>query len=382
MDRVFNQGVGMVLICPAYNARAIIRTLGAKSIGVPARVIGEVSEKNRDMTHWAKELYIDLAHRYPKGLREIPESGIRNQEDQGSRASAIRSIRDSGMGNSECGMKNVEEQATGNLELRKSGKGGTNAELETRNAEDLPRFDPAEGWRKPLMEGEAPAEPSLRHALPHGGSPGGLPGAKPTGSPSRPPALLSHAAASGSGSPAHSTLNPSPSTLPAGAPLVLHPIGVIHTPFREPEGTPIQGVFAPEAEGVVEVLPEFAEGLRDLEGFSHVHLIYGLDRCRAWKLTVRPYLDDREHGLFATRAPARPNPIGITVVRLLALEGSTLRVAGVDMLDGTPLFDIKPFAPSFDHREGAVGGWIEARLKAGAAGPGVRTVADGRFHTK
>jgi tRNA-Thr(GGU) m(6)t(6)A37 methyltransferase TsaA len=136
-------------------------------------------------------------------------------------------------------------------------------------------------------------------------------------------------------------------------------IGVIHSPFQEPTQTPIQPVFASDVRGQVEVFPEYAEGLKDLEGFSHLHLIYVFDRVGPMKLRVKPYLQDVEHGIFATRAPTRPNPIGMSIVRLLGREGAVLHVAELDILDGTPLLDIKPFSPRFDLRDNVRTGWME-----------------------
>lgn len=151
------------------------------------------------------------------------------------------------------------------------------------------------------------------------------------------------------------------------------PIGIIHTPFAERAGTPIQGVYAPEARGSVELLPEFAPGLDDLEGFSYLYLLYVFDRAKGYDLKSRPFRDDTRRGVFATRAPRRPNPIGLSVVRLLERDGHTLQVAEVDMLDRTPLLDIKPYVPMFDQREDAAIGWLEASHD--------RRVADGRFDT-
>ncbi len=152
------------------------------------------------------------------------------------------------------------------------------------------------------------------------------------------------------------------------------PIGVIHSPFPEPAGTPIQGVFAPEAEGVVEVFEEFAGGLRDVEMFSHLYLLYAFHRSGPPVLSCVPFLDTQPHGVFATRAPRRPNAIGLSVVRLLSREGGVLRVAGVDMVDGTPLLDIKPYVPRFDCWPEASAGWMKADPpRSGTA------VADGRF---
>jgi tRNA-Thr(GGU) m(6)t(6)A37 methyltransferase TsaA len=136
-------------------------------------------------------------------------------------------------------------------------------------------------------------------------------------------------------------------------------IGIVRSPFHEPAETPIQPVFAGTARGQVEVFPEFAEGLQDLEGFSHLHLIYVFDRVTEMKLRVKPYLQDVEHGIFATRAPTRPNPIGMSIVRLVGREGTTLQVAELDIVDGTPLLDIKPYAPRFDMREDVRAGWMD-----------------------
>ncbi|MCD5408740.1 tRNA (N6-threonylcarbamoyladenosine(37)-N6)-methyltransferase TrmO [Candidatus Bipolaricaulota bacterium] len=144
--------------------------------------------------------------------------------------------------------------------------------------------------------------------------------------------------------------------------IVYEPIGVIHTPFREPKGTPIQPPAARGIQGRVEVFPEYAEGLSDLEGFSHVILLYHFHRAGPMRLMVRPFMDTRERGVFATRAPARPNPIGISVVRLLRIESNILQVSDVDIVDGTPLLDIKPYVPEFDAPSEVRLGWLEARI--------------------
>lgn len=152
------------------------------------------------------------------------------------------------------------------------------------------------------------------------------------------------------------------------------PIGVLRSGFNQPSGTPIQGAFAPEAEGIAEVFPEFADGLADLEGFSHIYLLYVFDRSEDFRLRVKPFRDNVERGVFATRAPKRPNHIGLSVVRLLAREANVLRLAEVDFLDGSPLLDIKPYVPAFDHRENVRSGWLEDSRD--------RRVADDRFHEK
>jgi tRNA-Thr(GGU) m(6)t(6)A37 methyltransferase TsaA len=127
---------------------------------------------------------------------------------------------------------------------------------------------------------------------------------------------------------------------------------------------PVQAAL-PAATGVggwIEFDPDLVEGLADLDGFSHVTLFYYFDRAGAPRMTVIPFLDVHPHGLFATRSPARPNPIGISTVRLVAIEGATIRIEDVDMLDGTPLLDIKPYVPALDDRADARIGWYADRL--------------------
>jgi len=154
------------------------------------------------------------------------------------------------------------------------------------------------------------------------------------------------------------------------------PIGVIHSPFEGPKGAPIQPRAAEGAVGTVEVFEPFAEGLADLEGFERVWLLYWFDRAAAPRMTVTPFLDNRPRGLFATRAPCRPNPIGMSPVRLLRVEGRVLHVADIDVLDGTPLLDIKPYAPAFDCYPGVRSGWLD---EADADREARRARADGRF---
>jgi tRNA-Thr(GGU) m(6)t(6)A37 methyltransferase TsaA len=137
------------------------------------------------------------------------------------------------------------------------------------------------------------------------------------------------------------------------------PIGLIHTPFKQRQGMPIQPSRGRGVRGTVEVAPEFADGLADLDGFSHVVLIYHFHRSRGFDLRVTPFLDTEKRGLFATRAPRRPNAIGLSVVRLLGIEGNRIEVQDLDILDGTPLLDIKPYVPEFDHRTEVCEGWLE-----------------------
>ena len=144
--------------------------------------------------------------------------------------------------------------------------------------------------------------------------------------------------------------------------ITMSPIGVIRSPFKTKEETPIQGIFQPDAAGVVEVFPEFADGLRDIEGFSHIILLYHFHCAGPVELVRRTFLDDNEpHGVFASRHPCRPNGIGLSVVRLLGREGGFLRVGEIDVLDGTPLLDIKPYVRRFDCRPQAASGWLEGK---------------------
>jgi tRNA (adenine37-N6)-methyltransferase len=152
-------------------------------------------------------------------------------------------------------------------------------------------------------------------------------------------------------------------------PINPRPVGVIHSPFAEAVGTPIQPCYTQGAEGKVVVDEEYVAALDDIEGFERVWLIYWMDRVKGFTTHVIPYRDTREHGLFATRSPCRPNPIGMSVVRFVRREGRVLHVADIDILDGTPLLDIKPYVPEFDAYPGAKAGWFEA------AGED-RTVAD------
>jgi tRNA-Thr(GGU) m(6)t(6)A37 methyltransferase TsaA len=140
------------------------------------------------------------------------------------------------------------------------------------------------------------------------------------------------------------------------------PIGVIHSPFKEPKGTPIQPAGAKGISGTVEVFPEYAEGLKDIDGFSHIILICHFHLSRGWNLMVKPFMDNQLHGLFATRAPARPNPIGISIVRLVKVEGNILHIQDIDIINGTPLLDIKPYVPEFDMRDVEKIGWLEKNL--------------------
>jgi len=155
--------------------------------------------------------------------------------------------------------------------------------------------------------------------------------------------------------------------------ILLHVIGTVHSPYREAAGTPIQTVYGHGVEGSVVLRESYAPALDDIEGFERLWLIYWLHRAGAFKPRVLPYRDNVEHGLFATRSPNRPNPIGMSIVRFVRREGATLYVADMDILDGTPLLDIKPYVPEFDCHPDSRAGWFD---NAGVD----RRVADSRFH--
>lgn len=155
---------------------------------------------------------------------------------------------------------------------------------------------------------------------------------------------------------------------------VYHPIGVIHSPFRDTNGMPIQTAGAQGVRGTIAVDERYQEGLRDVDGFSHLILLYHFHLSRGYALTVKPFLDDSKRGVFATRAPRRPNPIGLSIVRLVGVEGALLHVEDVDIVDGTPLLDLKPFVPLFDVRQDVKTGWL-----SGKGENAFHTRADGRF---
>lgn len=148
-------------------------------------------------------------------------------------------------------------------------------------------------------------------------------------------------------------------TRETGDAIVYRPIGVIHSDHFEQEETPIQGIFNPSV-GEVEVYPEFAAGLADIGSFSHLFLLYHFHRATGANLTQKPFLDgQKERGIFAIRHFNRPNPIGLSIVELVEVRGNILVVRGVDVLDGTPLLDIKPYVHQFDHRDGVKSGWVD-----------------------
>jgi len=151
-------------------------------------------------------------------------------------------------------------------------------------------------------------------------------------------------------------------------------IGIIHSSFSCLDAMPIQPVSKASGHGIVEIFPEFVEGLKDLDGFSHVILLYHFHKQSSCGLTVTPFLDATPHGVFATRAPSRPNPIGLSIVKLVNINGGELFVEQLDVLDETPVLDIKPYVPEFDYRPDARGGWFD-RVKGQVSG----MLSDDRF---
>ncbi len=150
----------------------------------------------------------------------------------------------------------------------------------------------------------------------------------------------------------------------------IKPIGIIHTPFKKKEDCPIQGVYVPDSIGKVIVFPEYEEGLESIDIFSHIMLFYIFDRAGNIKLKRPPFLDDEPRGIFAMRHPCRQNYIGFTIVKLEKIVHNVLEVRGIDVLDGTPLVDIKPYIPKFDFIQEASNGWL--------ANKGFRTKPPGR----
>ncbi len=155
-------------------------------------------------------------------------------------------------------------------------------------------------------------------------------------------------------------------------------IGIIRSPFKEPKGVPIQPSASEGIVGTVETFPEYTDGLKDLEGFSHIILIYHFHLSEGYSLRVIPYMDDEFRGVFSTHAPRRPNPIGLSVVRLLEVNENILSIKGLDVVDGTPLLDIKPYVPEFEVPTGNIKiGWLEKRVHRLK-----ETKDDGRFARK
>ncbi len=152
------------------------------------------------------------------------------------------------------------------------------------------------------------------------------------------------------------------------------PIGIIHSPFQDLKDMPIQPSSETGAPGKIDIYPEYAAGLQDLDGFSHIILLYYFHRVSHTRMIVTPFLDSQPRGVFATRAPVRPNPIGLSVVPLLEIEGNTVYVDHLDILDSTPLLDIKPYIPEFDEQQNCRTGWFEK-----VSGKARQTRSDDRF---
>ncbi|MDA3890381.1 MAG: tRNA (N6-threonylcarbamoyladenosine(37)-N6)-methyltransferase TrmO [Salinivirgaceae bacterium] len=155
----------------------------------------------------------------------------------------------------------------------------------------------------------------------------------------------------------------------------IKPIGKIFTPHYTIQSIPIQPIAAEGVKGHIELLPKYVDGLKDIEGFSHIILIYYFHKIRGFELQVTPFMDTVKHGIFATRSPKRPNAMGISTVRLNSVDANILHIEDVDMLNGTPLIDIKPFFSKFDNRIDAKAGWLDARGDI----PVERMISDKRF---
>jgi len=143
--------------------------------------------------------------------------------------------------------------------------------------------------------------------------------------------------------------------------IIYQPIGVIQSPFRDQEGMPIQSAGAQGTHGWIEINDDYTEGLRNLEGFSHIILLYHFHLSNGFDIELAPFLDNTKRGVFATRAPRRPNPIGLSIVKLVGIEGKFLKIENLDVVDGTPLLDIKPYIPAFDAIADAKSGWVQGK---------------------
>jgi tRNA-Thr(GGU) m(6)t(6)A37 methyltransferase TsaA len=138
------------------------------------------------------------------------------------------------------------------------------------------------------------------------------------------------------------------------------PIGYAETPHKTPKETPIQPVYCKDFTGRIIIKEEYADGLLDLEGFNYIHIIFYFHKAKDARLRVIPYLDDKLRGVFATRAPCRPNPIGMSIVKLISREDNILNVLEIDLLDGTPILDIKPYMTDFEYRADVLEGWRDS----------------------
>ena len=155
---------------------------------------------------------------------------------------------------------------------------------------------------------------------------------------------------------------------------IMQQLGIIHTPFTHLENMPIQPRGGEEVIGTIEIFDQYLEGLADLDGFSHIYLLYHFHKVKQTALTVTPFMDNTPRGVFSTRSPLRPNHIGLSIVRLLCIEGNTLSIQNIDILDNTPLIDIKPYIHAFDGVEKSRSGWMK-----GSAAEVSDKRSDGRF---
>ena len=147
--------------------------------------------------------------------------------------------------------------------------------------------------------------------------------------------------------------------------IIMHPIGIIHSPYKEVRNMPIQGTFDAGVEAWLELKDEYTKGLKDLDTFSHAILIYYFHRSHREETTGRPFLEEQKHGIFAIRSPHRPNRIGLSVIKIKRIEANRVYFTEVDVLDGTPLLDIKPYVKYFDSRENVISGWLEKHFRNG-----------------
>jgi tRNA-Thr(GGU) m(6)t(6)A37 methyltransferase TsaA len=147
--------------------------------------------------------------------------------------------------------------------------------------------------------------------------------------------------------------------------IVMNPIGIIHSPYKQPKDIPIQGTFKADVEAWIELGEKYESGLKDLDQFSHAILLYYFHRSREERLQSSPFLEDETHGIFAIRSPHRPNHIGLSIVKIKRIEGNKLYFSEVDVLDQTPVLDIKPYVAYFDHRQNVVCGWVDKHFEAG-----------------
>jgi len=148
-------------------------------------------------------------------------------------------------------------------------------------------------------------------------------------------------------------------------PILIHPIGIIHSPYKSPADMPIQGTFKGEVEGWIELKKEYTAGLKDLDQFSHAILLYHFHKSHTEDVEGKPFLENRKHGIFAIRSPHRPNHIGFSIVSIKKIVGNQIHFGEVDVLDGTPLLDIKPYIKYFDKRDDVVCGWVDKHFASG-----------------